>query len=180
MKTKNFLLTGALLIMALFSVNGVMAAEPIATQSTANVTVTIRLNEILSIVVENPTVLLEYTTPDDYNTGSVNTSMEEHLTVNSTGPFIVTVKTMTDFVKDEDNSISKDEVKITATTTDNSPGTLSTVVLSETATGLITSDKGGFDLKYDVNYNHKFEEGKAFTKRAGDYQADVTYEITAN
>ena len=28
MKTKNFLLTGALLIMALFSVNGVMAEGP--------------------------------------------------------------------------------------------------------------------------------------------------------
>ncbi|MBF6597579.1 MAG: hypothetical protein ITF98_05060 [Fermentimonas sp.] len=178
MKTKNFLLTGALLIVALFSVNGVMAADPIATQSTANVT--IRLHEILSIVVQEPTVLLEYKTASDYNNGSVNKTMSEHLLVNSTGPFTVTVKTLTDFKKDEDNSISKDEVKITATRTDNSPGSLSTVVLNETATNLITSTKGGFDLKYDVNYNHKFKDGEAFTKRAGDYKADVTYEITAS
>jgi len=176
MKTKNFLLTGALLIVALFSVNGVMASEPIATQSTANVT--IRLKEVLSIVVNNTNVLLEYENENDYNTG-VNTSMEEHLTVNSTGPFFVTVETMTDFVKDDDNSISKDEVTITATATDNSPGTLSTVVLG-TATNLITSEKGGFDLEYDVNYNHKFKDSEAFTKRAGEYKADVTYVITAS
>lgn len=176
MKTKNFLLTGALLIVALFSVNGVMAAEPIATQSTTNVT--IRLNEILSIVVKDPTVLLEYKTADDYNTGSVNTPMEKHLTVNSTGPFIVTVKTTTDFVKDKDNSISNDEVTIS---TSKSNGDHTDVILGNTsANTLINSTKGGFDLKYDVNYNHKFKEGEAFTKRAGDYKADVTYEITAS
>ena len=37
MKTKNFLLTGALLIMALFSVNGVMAQAPVAPTGTTNV-----------------------------------------------------------------------------------------------------------------------------------------------
>ena len=37
MKTKNFLLTGALLIVALFSVNGVMAQVPVATTGTTNV-----------------------------------------------------------------------------------------------------------------------------------------------
>ncbi len=175
MKTKNFLLTGALLIMALFSVNGVMAQDPIATQSTANVT--IKLHDILSIVVNEPNVLLEYKVTSDY-TGGVNEPMSEHLLVNSTGPFFVTVETTTDFVKDEDNSISKEEVKISSS---KSIGTHSDVILGNTSENtLINSTKGGFDLKYDVNYNHKFKDGEAFTKRAGEYKADVTYVITAS
>ena len=174
MKTKNFLLTGALLIVALFSVNGVMAADPIATQSTANVT--IKLHDILSIEVQEPTVLLEYYNTSHYTDG-VNKLMSEHLLVNSTGPFNVTVRTTTDFMNGS-NSISKEEVKILSS---KSIGTHSEVTLDNTsANTLINSSKGGFDLKYDVNYNHKFTTENAFTKRAGEYKADVTYEITAS
>lgn len=179
MKTKNFLLTGALLIVALFSVNGVMAEGPSDYAKSGTTIVNIKLNPMQAILVNHPGVNLEYTTLEDYNQG-VETLKENHLTVYSVGGFIVKVKSDGDF-KNESNSIPASDVKISATAAGESPGTFSPVELSTTANTLITSDTGGFEKKYDVKYSNKLA-GEAFAyagKEGGNYTAIVTYEIIA-
>jgi hypothetical protein len=177
MKTKNFLLTGALLIMALFSVNGVMAEGPSDYTKSGTTTVHIKLNPMQAIVVNPNEVNLEYITLENYNQG-VETTMTNHLTVYSVGGFIVKVKSDGDF-KNGSNSIPASDVKISATAAGSSFDTSSQVELSTDATALITSSTGGFEKKYDVKYSNK-AAGEAFAyagKEGGDYKAIVTYEI---
>lgn len=177
MKTKNFLLTGALLIVALFSVNGVKGQTTPAKTGTTNVN--IKLNPIQAILVNDAEVNLNYTTLDDYNQG-VDTLMQNHLTVYSVGGFIVNVKSDGDF-KGTNGSIDAADVKITATPAEGSPGDFAEVTLSNTENSLISSTTGGFEKNYDVNYSTK-EAGNAFkyaAKEGGDYTAIVTYEIIA-
>jgi hypothetical protein len=177
MKTKNFLLTGALLIVALFSVNGVMAEGPSNYAQSGQITVNIKLNAMQAILVNDPEVSLVYTTLDDYNEG-VETTKTNHLTVYSVGGFIVNVKSDGDFIG-TNGSIEAEDVIITATAAGDSPGTFAPVTLSTSETPLITSTIGGFAKNYNVNYSNKLA-GQAFAyagKEGGDYTATVTYEI---
>jgi hypothetical protein len=180
MKTKNFLLTGALLIVALFSVNGVMAEGPSDYAQSGQTTVNIKLNAMQAILVNDLEVNLVYTTLDDYNQG-VDTLMQNHLTVYSVGGFIVNVKSDGDFMNGS-NSISAGDVIITATAAGDSPGTFDPVTLSTSETPLITSTTGGFEKYYNVNYSNILA-GQAFAYanlEEGTYTAEVTYEIIAN
>lgn len=183
MKTKNFLLTGALLIVALFSVNGVMAQSATSYVNEGSTTVNIKLNPIQAILVNDNKVNLEYTTLENYNQG-VETTMTKHLTVYSVGGFIVNVKSDGDFNYTGGGTIDPipaSHVQLTATAAGGSFDTSSQVELSTDATALITSSTGGFEKKYDVKYSNKLA-GQAFAyadKEGGDYTAIVTYEIIA-
>lgn len=183
MKTKNFLLTGALLIVALFSVNGVMAEGPSDYAKSGTTIVNIKLNPMQAILVNDDQVNLNYTTLDDYNQG-VDTLMQNHLTVYSVGGFIVNVKSDGDFMNGS-NSISAGDVIITATAAGDSPGTTFAPVTLSTSTSetpLITSTIGGFEKYYNVNYSNILA-GQAFAYanlEEGIYTAEVTYEIIAN
>lgn len=180
MKTKNFLLTGALLIMALFSVNGVMAQGPSNYAQSDETTVNIKLNPMQAILVNHTEVNLEYTTLENYNQG-VEDTKTGHLTVYSVGGFTVRVKSDGDFMNGDSKFIPAKDVIITATAAGDSPGTFSSVELSQSATALITSTTGGFEKNYNVNYSNKLA-GDAFAyaaKEGGTYTAVVTYEIAA-
>jgi hypothetical protein len=182
MKTKNFLLTGALLIVALFSVNSVMAQSPAAKEGTTKVHIV--LNPMQAITVNETDVTLTYASIDDYNNG-VDTTMTSHLTVYSVGGFIVNVKSNGDFIDTNGSSIDAADVIITATAAGDSPGTTFAPVTLSTSTSetpLITSTIGGFAKNYNVNYSTK-EAGNAFkyaAKEGGTYTAQVTYEISSN
>ena len=180
MKTKNFLLTGALLIMALFSVNGVMAAEPTNYAQSGQTTVKIKLEPMQAILVNGAEVNIVYDDLVDYNQG-VEITVPNHLTVYSVGGFIVNVKSDGDFENENgSNFISAGDVKITATAAGDGT-TFDSVTLSTSETPLITSDTGGFAKNYNVKYSNKLK-GQAFAyagKEGGDYKAIVTYEIIA-
>jgi hypothetical protein len=181
MKTKNFLLTGALLIMALFSVNGVMAEGPAESGQT---TVTISLEAMQAITVNQSDVLLEYKTINDYSNG-VDITMENHLTVYSVGGFEVKVKSDGDFNytgEGTSDPIPASHVEITATPAGGSPGNFTQVTLSNTGQLLISSTTGGFAKDYNVNYSNKVA-GDDFAyagKEGGTYTAVVTYNIYPN
>ena len=178
MKAKNFLLTGALLIMALFSVNGVMAEGPSDYAKSGTTIVNIKLNPMQAILVNDNEVNLEYTNLENYNQG-VETTITNHLTVYSVGGFIVNVKSDGDFMNGS-NSIPAGDVIITATPAAGSPGGFSPVTLSTSETPLITSIYGGFAKNYNVKYSNKAGEAFAYAaKEGGKYTAEVTYEITA-
>ena len=125
MKTKNFLLTGALLIVALFSVNGVMAEAPSSYAQSGTTTVNIKLNPMQAILVNDGEVNIVYAELDDYNEG-VDVEMNNHLTVYSVGGFTVNVKSNGNFIG-TNGSIDSGDVIITATASGDSPGTFTPV-----------------------------------------------------
>jgi hypothetical protein len=182
MKTKNFHLTGALLIVALFSVNGVMALGPSNYAQSGQTTVNIKLNPMQAILVNDTEVNLEYKSLANYNQG-VETNMTDHLTVYSVGAFVVKVSSEGKFKTTTGEEISEGTVTITAEKQEGSPGALSPVTIT-TGTGitkqpLITSEVGGFNKKYNVNYKHAFtDEANAFENKVGTYSAIVTYDIS--
>ena len=154
-KIKNFLLTGALLIVALIFVYGVMAEGPSNYAQGGKTIVNIKLNPMQAILVNDTEVNLVYTSLKNYNEG-VATLKENHLTVYSVGWFIVNVKSDGDFMNGS-NSIPAEDVIITATQAEGSPGALTPVTLGTTENSLITSSTGGFEKNYNVKYCNKLK-----------------------
>ena len=184
MKTKNFLLTGALLIMALFSVNGVMAAEPITSKTSAETTVNIILKGIQSIEVSEAAVNMNYSTIEHY-TGGVTATEKPVLTVYSSGSFAVSVRSEGTFF----NALTAGAVTIKATPikdgASNGNAVLNTGAAVET-TDFISSETGGFGLDYTLEFSHKFKSNDlAFANTINEvvnentHTAIVVYEITA-
>jgi len=188
MKTKNFLLTGALLIVALFSVNGVMAADP---SNTDKVTVNIKFTPIQTIEVNGSqnVVNFVYDNIGTYQNGAEDQIKEKHLKINSSGPFVVNVVS-TDFaggLSGKTIPLSDVEVQVVNTTTERytGAGITASLPLSATKTPLFTSTGGGMNLEFDVTYsnpggkNGKYLEGYLKGEEVT-YTAQVTYEIIAN
>jgi hypothetical protein len=184
MKTKNFLLTGALLIMALFSVNGVMAEGPANT----NVTVNIKFTPIQTIEVNGSQneVNFVYENIATYQSGASDQFKEKHLKINSSGPFVVNVMS-TNFDGDlSDITIPASDVavQVVNTTGYTGAGIEAPLRLSATKKTLFTSTVGGMNLEFNVTYsnpggkNGKYLEGYLKGEEVI-YTADVTYEIIA-
>jgi len=178
--------------VTLISVAFVGTANAQATE-TDNVTVNIRLKPIHTIVVtgNQKIVDLVYDTKEKYNAG-VSSTQTDHLTIFSTGGFVVNVKSGK-FVNSATGSTpidDQDAVKVQAT---NSSGndlsvTSPTVTLSTSDQPFITSSLGGRDKKFSVTYSgaggdaylNKYD--KDFTSEDGKnvYKATVTYTIVAD
>ena len=155
MKTKNFLLAAVLLISGLLSVNGAFAQEKSDNVITLNIV--LKHNQTITVnpATDHKTVNLEYSTIQNYNDGVSSAQLNNHLEVFSTGGFVVKVNTDGDFknTKDPDKTILASDVSVHATHGEgNTTGAVSQKELSASATELITSDKGGRELKYDVTY----------------------------
>ena len=199
MKTKNFLLTGALLIVALFSVNGVMAEGPsdyLSNRVSSDaVTVNLKFAPIQSIQV-NPsqkTVDFEYSSPGDYmnGLGEKIQTFDDHLTVYHSGGFQVKVQSSGFLNSDNLLYETEDHVTITATNgTDNNRNNYTFVdnfsLNKKEASTFITSPGGGMGLKFDVAYTHNDSEAnraKYIDLTTGlvetVYTADVTYTIVS-
>ena len=189
MKTKNFLLTGALLIVALFSVNGVMAADP---SNTDKVTVNIKFIPIQTIEVNGSqnVVNFVYDNIGTYQNGAEDQMKEKHLKINSSGPFVVNVVS-TDFAGGlADKTIPASDVAVQVVIPSNTSlqysgsGITGPLALSTTNEPLFTSTRGGMNLEFDVTYsNPGGKDGNYFEGYLkGDdvtYTAKVTYEIVA-
>jgi hypothetical protein len=184
MRTKNILSIAALIICGLVCVNSVKAQ----TQTSDNVTVNIKFKPIQSIVVNSAqkTVNLVYATKNNYANG-VFAEMLDHLEVFSTGGFEVKVSTDGDFTRTADDFISAADVILKATRgTDTSIGSFKNVKLSTTPNVLITANKGGRALKYNVTYDNTAGANDAYINKyiynesesVSVYTATVTYTIT--
>lgn len=158
-------------------------------QTSTNVTVNLKLNAVQSIVANAASVDLEYKTISDYNVG-VQSDQANHLTVYSTGGFIVKVSSS---VAQLSGSKGSDKIESSGITLTASKGTATVnptftpVNLGIEKTPLITSSLGGADLKFNVNYKaagnnayiNKFFKGTDATA-ATVYSTVVTYSIEAN
>jgi hypothetical protein len=156
---------------------------------TATVNLNVKLNAIQSIVASASTVDLVYTTVEDYNLG-VKSEQANHLTVYSTGGFIVKVASS---VKDLNASSGSQTIESSgiSVTASNGTTTLSPsykkVNLGTTSSELINSSIGGTEEKFNVEYQaaggnayvNKFFKGTGASTDATVYTTVVTYSIEA-
>jgi|SRR5690554_2284841 len=189
MRTNNFFSIAALVICGMVCVTNVKGEGSGATSNP--VTVNIRFKPIQSIVV-NPvpeTVDLVYATMDEYSAG-VSKKMEDHLTVFSTGGFVVNVKSNGDFKRGDGTMvIPAGDMKIMVENgTDTETGKFTTQSLSTSDLPIITAGEGGNELKYSVTYdNTSAGSGYDYIDRyihpdspESVYTAEVTYTIITN
>lgn len=196
MKVRKFLFAGALIAASLFSVNSVMA------QATAfdNVTVNLKFKPVMSITVASSqkTVNFLYEKEEDYRSGVTAQSFTEHLTVFSSGGFEVKLSTTEpNFTSENTNTtIPVSSVSVMALAngnhtnayTEGSVGVAHNLSLSSTGP-FIKSDKGGIDLKFDVEYDDsgfdaaKFINGYNPTEKDTEgytvFETTLTYTITS-
>lgn len=169
MKVRKFLFAGALIVASLFSVNSVMAES--TPSETDQVTVNIKLNPIQTITVNHESVLIEYITKDDYNKG-VSMTMGKHLTVFSTGAFNVQVKANSNFIRSEGTDyIPASDVKIIPTALDGYKVFEPNLEVGS-YNNIITSDKGGRDISFDITYDN--------TEGGGDNYIDMYHNTKDN
>jgi len=193
MRTRKFLLTSALIVAALFSVNSVNAQVEYSGNRVSSdaVTVNLKFKPIQSIQI-NPaqnTVDFVYDTPEEYTNGldgaDKTLTKNDHLTVYHSGPFDVKV-TSTGFT-DGSNALTGDHVTVKASkgasmTRDNFTYSDPVSLAAVTGASLIESTGGGMGLTFDITYDHTgFANGdyinKDFDSAEKVYSATVTYTI---
>ena len=148
----------------------------------------VRLHAIQSIVV-NPSQKfndLDYTTTDDYSKG-VSLLRENHLTIFSTGAFVVQVASSDDQIKRVNGieTIESSGLIVQATDGANDAlvgATMAEVSLSKTPKDFITSTVGGVNKKFNVAYSGLGEDAyinNYFNDESPTvYRTTVTYTIT--
>jgi len=189
MKVRKFLFAGALLVIALFSVNSVMAETP---PTTDNVIVSLKFKPIQSITVNADSVNLTYTTVGDYSGGKTTGALEDHITIYSTGGFQVKVKAGGDYFNRNEvaSDIPVGDVIISATAGSNAPTSSYADAAGLTAldANLVSATVGGTAINYNVEYNNVSAGGSnnyinkyIFADGAESvYSTTVTYTIAAN
>ncbi|MHB9054560.1 MAG: hypothetical protein ACYC2P_00190 [Paludibacteraceae bacterium] len=184
MQTKKSFLPAALIISGLMCVNAIKAGV------SDNVTLNLKFHPVQSITV-NPSqkiVDIEYVNADDYANGKSSGVLADHLTVFSTGGFVVSVKTDGDFQRASGGSITAADVTVKAENgTGTAIGTFTDVALSTTANTLITADDGGKSLMYNITYDNVSGGSNNYINKyvhpddpVSVYTAQVTYTIVTN
>lgn len=181
----------ATILLASVSVAMAQAAVPPApsTNSSDEVTLNVELHPIQTLFVNSnqKSVDLEYKLTTDYS-GGVSSLQENHLTVYSTGAFIVQVASSEDDIKrvNGTETISASTIKVKAEEGSNNPlagQTMAEVSLSTTPTNLINSGVGGVDRNFNITYsgldlngyvNNYFNDENPTV-----YSTTVTYTIAA-
>lgn len=156
-------------------------------QKSDNVTLNVKINPIQTIVVNSnqKTVELNYLTKDDYKNG-ITSTQENHLTINSTGAFEVTVNSDKDQLTANTNftkSIAAADIKISAMAGKDKAldGNFNTgITLSKDKKILISKSSGALDKNVNISYAasggdkylENYVKGTAIT-----YTATVTYTL---
>jgi hypothetical protein len=150
-------------------------------QASDNATLNVMLSDVRSITV-NPsqtTVILEFSTPEDYQYG-VTSNQTAHLIVTSTGGFQITVKASLGSLVNGAYTIPINTIRLNAEANagTNMPQGMVylNLDLSAVPQQIIQSPNGCVNCVFDVVYHA--EGGDAYIGRpAGTYVATITYSI---
>ncbi|UKT62967.1 hypothetical protein [Pedobacter mucosus] len=155
---------------------------------TDNATLNIRLYPIQTITV-NPTqktVNLDYKTTADYTDG-VSLAQADHLTVYSTGAFIVKVKSASASLTGAKSNIDANDVSISplaGTSNQLANATYSARNLSNADQTIISSNTGSVNKNFNITYKaagaQKYVDKYFKTENPTVYTTTVTYTIEAN
>ncbi|QPH40435.1 hypothetical protein [Pedobacter endophyticus] len=159
-----------------------------ASAQTDNATLNIRLYPIQTITV-NPTqktVNLDYKTTADYADG-VSLAQADHLTVYSTGAFIVKVKSAAATLTGAKSNIDANDVSISplaGTSNQLANATYTARNLSNTDQTIISSNTGSVNKNFNITYkaagSQKYVDKYFKTENPTVYTTTVTYTIEAN
>ena len=180
-------------ILCLLAILTLFVSSVKAQSDAGNVTVKIIFRPVQTIFVspDQTNVDISYNTVDDHQRG-VSVTRDDHLTVFSTGGFIVSVvassENFTRVGGAETIPVSDVVIRPTDGTSGSTGSEFSNVPLSTTPTGLITSDTGGSDLKYGITYdNSAAGSAQQYINRyeSSDgaetvYRSQITYTITTH
>lgn len=190
MKTKR--------ILASIATSVLFTVSAFAQQTTDQVSVNVNLHKFQSIVVNgNKAVDIDFVSKGDYTDGKRSATQQNHLTVSSTGAFVVRVGTAVGASNNTTNSTGKqmgaDQLKVQASASATNPVLdaqyQNAVNIANTAE-LLRSSRGQFDRNVDVVYiaeqdffknsnlinNGFLDNNLAVTT----YKIDLTYTITTN
>lgn len=156
-----------------------------------NVTINITFRPVQTISVSpaQKSIDISYASIDDHQNG-ISVTRDDHLTVFSTGGFLVSVEASSEnFTRmgGTETIPVKDVIIRAVDGTDNTAGAeFSDVVLSTAPSALITSSSGGRDLKYGITYdNSSGREANQYINRYMSrdgaetvYRSRITYTIT--
>lgn len=159
-------------------------------QNSGNVTLNVKLHPIQTLIV-NPsqnTVNLNYHTTTDYANG-VSSAQADHLTVYSTGGFTVKVESASDAISSamatNSNTLAANSIQVAANAGSEALGgaTYSEVNLSTAGGTLISSNTGGVNKKFNVEYKGAEADQYVNLYYNGEnptiYTTTVTYTISA-
>lgn len=151
-----------------------------------NVTVSIKLFPI-QIIEINPVqenVSLSYLTTEDYENG-VKTDQHDHLSLYSTGGFVVKVMTMeTDLSSTFGNKIPVNDITVTPLAGSTNPlvgAEYSSVNLSNEAKVIVANNTGGINKTFGINYrakgNNEYVNKYVNTESPSVFRTNVVYSI---
>lgn len=172
---KNQILTIAAIALSVIG----FTANKANAQATGTTELTVNLADVRVITVAQPTVAISLSTAADYTNGKSSTQ-NNHISVTSTGGYVVKVKADNANMTDGTNNIPVSTIAITPTVASGTAPTLSNV------SGLTTSDQtiatgaaGTLATVFNVQYT---ASGGAnyLNKPAGAYSVDIQYTIEPN
>lgn len=192
MKFRKTIFVQLITVMLLLGAQNVMADGVVTDKTSDNVTLNIKLHKIQSLVVNTgqKTVNLEYKEIGDY-AGGVTSDQKDHLEVFSTGGFKISAKTSgSKLIGTEGNNEAIDVEDVQLQASFGSENSLSDVTmlptsLSATDQDIVSSSKGGRDLKFNVQYKTKHDADAYINHYRNSenptvYSTQVTYTIAPN
>jgi hypothetical protein len=172
-----FLCAAVFMAAAVFNEVNAQAVSA-TTQPTLNVT----LSDIQSIVVNNADIDLNFTTPSNYSNGVRNTLMN-HLTVTSSGKFIVKVKAAGTHLTKSATATGSPIPVSTISLTPTLAGTTFGTSTPTTITALTNADQTLYantegTTSSSINVSYKAAGGADYLNRTGSFTTTLTYTIS--
>lgn len=178
----------------------VFAAGVFAVQAqsspTGEVTVNINLHKFQTLTVNQTTVDIDFVTQDDYTDGATSGMQEDHLTVSSTGAFVVKATAVSPEVNNLTNKTlggTANPLHVTAqagSTNALTDVTYQTDAALTTGNTIVSSSKGQFNKNVNVEYKANQGVFQSLGLINGDfvsndeaittYKVQVTYTISVN
>lgn len=192
MKFRKTIFVQLIAVMLFLGAQNVMADGVVTDKTSDDVTLNIKLHKIQSLVVNTgqKTVNLEYKEIGDY-AGGVTSDQEDHLEVFSTGGFKISAKTSgttLNGTNGNDKTIDVGDVQLLASLGSSNSlndASMSATNLSASDKDIVSSSKGGRDLKFNVQYktNHDADAYINHYRNSENptvYTTTVTYTIAPN
>ena len=172
----NFMQAGTYTLPIVYTVaKNVSAYPPTLASITTNSSVQLTVAKMSELTIPVSTVNLSFTTAAAYNQG-VTTAMPNPITVSSTVPYGVTVKTSGNFISGA-NSIPASVMIVEGTATQTG---ITPIVLSTTAQNLFSSADPVIDRAINLQFRvPNTQTPNLLNKPAGTYNATVTFTIVA-
>lgn len=174
----NFVQAGTYTVPIVYTVSKTASSFPATLASqTMNSSVQVNVNNLMELIVQDPSVTLTVNTTANYQQG-VTTTMPNHVKVSSTVPYNVTVKASSSVL----SSSGGVQIPVGVITIEGMTGQtgITPIVLSASPQAIITSANPTIDRLLNLQYRiPSAQTANLLNKNAGSYNTTITYTIVA-